>query len=146
MEVRDPTADKRIFEFAYSIPREQYIVGGQSRSLARRAMKHRLPDSVLMCNTRGLQGADWYLPMTEALPELRRELALFAQSPAASQALDLPAIENLLDNWPRSNFHSEEVYTRWHFWLTRALSMGYFLRSHEPSIDGSRSPFTPSLG
>lgn len=146
MEVRDPTADKRIFEFAYSIPREQYIVGGQSRSLARRAMKHRLPDSVLMCNTRGLQGADWYLPMTEALPELRRELTLFAQSPAASQALDLPAIENLLDNWPRSNFHSEEVYIRWHFWLTRALSTGYFLRSHEPSIDGSRSPFTPSLG
>jgi asparagine synthase (glutamine-hydrolysing) len=130
MELRDPTADKRIFEFSFAIPREQYIVGGQSRSLARRAMKDRLPLSILRCNTRGFQGADWYLIMTEALPQLRRELTLLAQSPPASRGLDLPAIETLLENWPQSNFHSDEVYTRWHFWLMRAFSMGYFLRTH----------------
>jgi asparagine synthase (glutamine-hydrolysing) len=143
MEVRDPTADKRIFEFSFAIPPEQYLVGGHSRSLARRAMKHRLPQSVLMCHTRGLQGADWYLPMSESLPELRSELALLARSPAASQALDLPAMETLLDNWPRSNFHSENVYSRWHFWLTRAFSMGYFLRTHEAKVAPATLPAEP---
>jgi len=131
IEVRDPTADKRIFEFAYSVPREQYLVGGFSRSLARRAMKDRLPQSVLMCHSRGLQGADWYSIMSETLPQLRGELALLERSEAAGQALDLPAMENLLDNWPQSNFDAEKVYSRWHFWLTRAFSMGYFLRSHK---------------
>jgi asparagine synthase (glutamine-hydrolysing) len=139
MEVRDPTADKRIFEFSFAIPPEQYLVGSQSRSLARRAMKHRLPQSVLACPIRGLQGADWHLIMSARLPELRSELALLERSPAASQTLDLPAMETLLDSWPKSNFNSESVNFRWHFWLTRALSMGYFLRSHE-SPDAAGAP------
>ena len=62
VEVRDPTADKRISEFCFSIPPEQYLVGGHSRSLARRAMRDRLPRPTLQRYTRGLQGADWYLP------------------------------------------------------------------------------------
>ena len=42
VEVRDPTADKRVYDFCFSIPPEQYVAGGHSRSLVRRAMKGRL--------------------------------------------------------------------------------------------------------
>ncbi len=134
VEFRDPTADKRLYDFCFSIPREQYIVGGHSRSLIRRAMKDRLPASTLARYTRGKQGADWYLSVSEALPELRAEVVRLTQSPAASEALDLPAIQYLLNHWPQSGFHIDKISVRWHFWLMRALSMGHFLRSHDPAI------------
>jgi len=149
VEMRDPTADKRLFEFCFSIPQDQYVVGGYSRSLVRRAMKGRLPDSVLYRNTRGLQGADWHLILNEAISEMRSELLLTGKSPTARQALDLSAMQTLFDNWPQSGFETERVFMRWHYWLTRALSMGYFLRSHEaafaPSSAGNDAPVAAPL-
>lgn len=131
IELRDPTADKRVYEFSFAIPPEQFLLGGQTRSLVRRAMKDRLPPSVLLCKRRGLQGADWYLRMGEILPELRRELTLIEQSEQARKALDVKAMAELLDQWPESDFEAYAVYTKWHYWLARAFSMGYFLRNHE---------------
>jgi asparagine synthase (glutamine-hydrolysing) len=140
VEIRDPTADKRIFEFSFSIPPEQFLAGGQSRSLARRAMKGRLPEAILQQTTRGLQSADWYLPMTEALPALRNELALIAQSPIARKTLDLPRMQQLLDTFPKANFEQPEVRMVWHLALTYAISLGYFLRSHEAALTASQIP------
>jgi asparagine synthase (glutamine-hydrolysing) len=131
VELRDPTADKRLYDFSFAIPPEQYLVGGHSRSLARRAMKDRLPESTLLNYLRGLQGADWYSIMGECLQDLRDEVALMRRSPAAQEVLDLRAMEALLDTWPTSNFEAPDVYPRWHFWLSRAISMGYFLRTHD---------------
>ncbi|HEX3571583.1 MAG TPA: asparagine synthase-related protein [Acidobacteriaceae bacterium] len=134
VELRDPTADKRLYEFSFAIPPEQYLVGGHSRSLARRAMKDRLPESTLFNYLRGLQGADWYSIMGESLQQLRDEVALMHRSLAALEVLDLRAMEALLDTWPTSNFEAPDVYPRWHFWLSRAISMGYFLRTHDAHL------------
>jgi asparagine synthase (glutamine-hydrolysing) len=133
IELRDPTADKRLFEFSYAIPPEQFLAGGLSRSLARRAMKGRLPAENLNTTIRGLQGADWHSIIGGSLQELRSELELLRASPEASTALDLSAIEQLLAEWPTGEFQAIEVYARWHFWLARAISMGYFLRTHSPA-------------
>ena len=78
IEQRDPTQDKRIFEFCFGIPIEQFLVGGQSRSVIRRAMQGRLPESTLRRTTRGLQAADWYLTVGAALRSSR------PSSPASS--------------------------------------------------------------
>jgi len=134
IEVRDPTADKRILDFCFSIPPEQYLAEGLSRSLIRRAMKGRLPDSVRLETRRGLQSADWYLPVGEALPAMRAELAMIAQSPAAREVLDLPRIHTLIDTFPTSGFENAEVRIQWHSALTYAISMGYFLRSHDSAV------------
>jgi asparagine synthase (glutamine-hydrolysing) len=131
IEVRDPTADKRVHEFCFSIPGEQYVVGGHSRSLVRRAMKGRLPESTIWQYKRGHQGADWYLSMTEALPSLRDEAALIEQSPAARQTIDLPRLQGLLDTWPESGYEKVEVHGLWHNALIRGISLGNFLRRHE---------------
>ncbi len=134
IEVRDPTADKRIYDFCFSIPPDQFLAGGRSRSLIRRAMKGRLPDSVRLETRRGLQSADWYLPVREALPAIRAELELIEQSPAAREVLDLPRIHNVLDTFPASGYEQHRVRVTWHSALTYAISMGYFLRSHDPAL------------
>jgi hypothetical protein len=77
--------------------------------------------------------------MTEALPELRKEVELLDDSPAARQALDLPAIHALLEHWPTSDFHTFAVSRRWHFALMPALSLGYFLRSHESAAGSTQT-------
>ena len=135
VEVRDPTADKRVYDFCFSIPPEQYVAGGHSRSLVRRAMKGRLPDSVRNCYKVGLQGADWYLTLGEALPALREEAARFDQSPVVRQTIDVPRLRGLLDSWPDSGYEKDEVSYVWHFALTRAIGVGYFLRSHGTTMN-----------
>ncbi len=44
VEQRDATMDKRIFDFCFGIPIEQYLAGGQARSIIRRAMQGQLPE------------------------------------------------------------------------------------------------------
>ena len=134
IEVRDPTADKRILDFCFSIPPDQFLAGGRSRSLIRRAMKGRLPDSVRLETRRGLQSADWYLPVRDALPAMRAELELIEQSPAAREVLDLPRIQRVLDTFPATGYEQPRVRVTWHSALTYAISMGYFLRTHDPAI------------
>jgi hypothetical protein len=94
-------------------------------------MKGRLPEATLARYNRGLQGADWYIAMQEALPSLRDEVSLQERNPVARQFLDIPKMQDLLNSLPASDFHTAEVVSVWHSTLTRAISMGYFLRTHD---------------
>jgi asparagine synthase (glutamine-hydrolysing) len=132
VEQRDPTQDKRIFEFCLGIPIEQYLAGGQSRSLIRRAMQGRLPDSTLRRTTRGLQSADWYLTVGAARPQLSAELTRIEGSPLARRVLDTARLRTLLDTWPSSGYHTAQVSDVWHLALTRGIAAGSFLAQYDP--------------
>jgi asparagine synthase (glutamine-hydrolysing) len=134
MDLRDPTADKRVYEFCFSIPPEQYVAEGHSRSLIRRTLKGRVPDTTRLSYKRGLQGADWFLTISEALPALRAEVAAIEVSPAARQWIDIPRLSNLLESWPSSGYETAAVSNLWHNALTRAVSLGYFLRTHDVEL------------
>jgi asparagine synthase (glutamine-hydrolysing) len=132
IEQRDPTLDKRIYEFCFGIPVEQYLVGGQSRSVIRRAMEGRLPESTLRCTTRGLQAADWYLTVQAARPQLAAELTRMERSPLARHILDTQRLRTLLDTLPTSGYHDPGVSEAWHLALTRGIAAGSFLAQHDP--------------
>jgi asparagine synthase (glutamine-hydrolysing) len=134
IEQSDPTQDKRIFEFCFGIPMEQYLAGGQSRSLIRRAMQGRLPDSTLCRTTRGLQSADWYLTVGAARPQLSAELTRIERSPLACRILDTARLRTLLDTWPSSGYHTSQVSDVWHLALTRGIAAGSFLAMHDPDM------------
>ena len=131
LDKRDPTGDKRIFEFCFSIPIEQYAAGAQSRSLVRRAMRGRLPASTLTRSVRGQQGADWYLTLADALPSLGQELPSIQQSPLARHYLDLPRLQTLLNTWPETGHESDPVTESWNYALTRGIALGYLLRRYD---------------
>lgn len=134
IDLRDPTADKRVYEFCFSIPSEQYVAGGHSRSLLRRALKGRIPDTTRLSYKRGLQGADWFIALSEALPAIRAEAAAIEASPAARQWIDMPRLHRLVDSWPASEPDTRAARNEWHNALTRAVSLGYFLRTHDPAL------------
>ena len=135
--LRDPTNDKRIWDFCFSIPPEQYVAEGLPRSLIRRAMRGRVPATTLARTRRGLQGADWYITVREALPALRMQLDLIAQSPAVNRYLDLTKLQSLIDTFPTSDFHSSATFQTSHLMLLRGIAMGMFLHSHDPEVQGA---------
>ena len=134
-EYTDPLADRRLIELCLSIPEEQFILKGEPRSLVRRVMAELLHAELLTERRRGRQSADWYEALTMARPEILQELALLEVSPIATQCLDLARMRKLVENWPQKEIAHSKVGLLYAPGLTRALSMGRFLRRVESSTD-----------
>jgi asparagine synthase (glutamine-hydrolysing) len=135
VDERDPTRDRRIVEFCFGIPPEQFLAGGHTRALVRRAMRDRLPEATLRCKARGLQSADWHLILAAERPGMMRELLCLERSPMAQRCLDLERMRYLLEHWPTTGFERSEVFVPWHLALTRGLSVGHFIRNLDPDAE-----------
>jgi asparagine synthase (glutamine-hydrolysing) len=131
IELRDPTADKRVFEYCASIPLEQYMVDKPGRSLIRRAMHGRLPDSTLDRRERGLQAADWYESLTRVRAEIAAEIVLLERSPGARRLLDLDRLRSAVDHWPNSAREAEDQGMLYPAILPDGIAVGYFIRRSE---------------
>lgn len=94
---RDPTRDKRVIEFCCSVPINQYIYKGQSRSLLRRAMKDILPDKVrLNYYSRGRQSADWIQRLRGDWDSIKNEISDLSEANNIKKYLDINMINNVL--------------------------------------------------
>jgi asparagine synthase (glutamine-hydrolysing) len=131
IEARDPTADKRVFEFCAAIPPEQFVAGGQGRSLARRAMRGRLPDATLQRKQKGTQAADWFESLSRIRGELAAELALQAQSSGARRLIDLDRLCNALEDWPKTAKDAAQQDGIYDSAIPRGMAVGYFIRRIE---------------
>lgn len=127
----DPTADRRVIEFCLAIPGEQFVLGGEDRSLARRAMRGVLPDEVRLERRRGLQGADWSRHLAAARSEIAEEVERLERSPLGSACLDLPRLRRLLKDWPEDGWHRDGTAIDYRLALMRGLATGRFLRRFE---------------
>jgi asparagine synthase (glutamine-hydrolysing) len=134
VEQRDPTQDKHLTEFCFAIPPEQYLAGGQARSLIRRAMQGRLPEATLRRSDRGLQAADWYLIMGAQRDRLSAELRRTRQSPLVRHLIDTPRLSALLEHWPSAGYDQGRVANQWHLALSRGIAAASFLAAHDPDM------------
>lgn len=128
LDLRDPTADRRLIEFALRVPERQYILGGVPRSLARRAFADRLPAAVLSEKRRGLQGADWPTHLAAARQEIASELESFERCKDAEQLIDIARLTRALNDWPQSGWEDEGVTNLYRHALLRSVAAGHFLR------------------
>jgi asparagine synthase (glutamine-hydrolysing) len=129
VETRDPTADRRVIEYCFGIPRNQYLRNGVTRSLIRRAMEGRLPDEVRNRTTIGAQAPDWIEWLPGLRGEISAELDRLDRSDTARRCLDLPRMRALVDRWPSTLTvrHASDYYML----LLRGLMMGRFIRWFE---------------
>jgi asparagine synthase (glutamine-hydrolysing) len=132
LDSRDPTYDRRVIEFCLTVPLEEFMRGGQLRSLARRAMVGRLPSSTLKRTSRGRQSPDWYLNLAAVRGRMGTEVDRLRSSPLASRMLDLQRMSSLIEHWPSHGFERYEVMSSHHIALTRGLSVGRFLMQYDP--------------
>ncbi len=128
VDIRDPTSDRQPIEPCLSIPEQPYILGGQSRSLLRRAMQGVIP---LIERRRGRQAADWRLGFDAALPALREEVARLRNAPLARESVDLDRKQTMLDTWPGVDNTDLAVQITYTAAFSRGLTAGRFIRRVE---------------
>ncbi len=145
LDYRDPTYDRRVVEFCLTVPLEEFLRGGQLRSLVRRAMVGRLPASTLRRTMRGRQSADWYINMGAIRPRMAAEVERLERSPLAGRVLDLKRMRWLIDHWPADGFEHGDVSGTYHIGLTRGFSVGRFLLQHDPEVPRS-AKYSPATG
>lgn len=128
VDMRDPTADKRVVEFCLSLPSEQFFRDGCDRLLVRRGMAGILPPAVLHNTKRGLQDADWHLRLSAGRHEISHELARLERSETARRCLDLPRMRQLAAAWPTGNWSDKRVFNDYLCVLMNGVSAGRFIR------------------
>ena len=100
---RSPLAYRPLFELAAGIPDEQYLRNGQTRWLARRVLKGRVPEEV-RCETRlGIQSSDWPLRWSKERDAIMAELDRLEDDADIAEMLDLPRLKNWMREWSGGN-------------------------------------------
>lgn len=127
-ELRDPFADPDLVAFCLAIPREQYLLGGVQRSLARRALADYLPAALLEERNHGRQNPEWFTRMTAQRESFAAEIERLANTPLAAEMLDLPRLKQLIDTWPRDAIAAEARRFDYAQMLPRAIQTGRFIR------------------
>ncbi|MFZ0844431.1 MAG: asparagine synthase-related protein [Pseudolabrys sp.] len=128
IDMRDPTADRRLVEFCLAVPTEQFLHDGQVKALPRRAFSSRLPKLVLDEKRKGLQAADWHEKMTAIRSQIAAEIDRFDDSPSAARALDVARMRKLVENWPAGGWEQPAVTHSHRLALLRGVAVGHFLR------------------
>jgi asparagine synthase (glutamine-hydrolysing) len=129
VDMRDPTADRRLMEFTLGLPTEFYWNGGMGRGLARRAMAGRLPTAIVEEQRKGRQSADWYTVLLGNRDALIAEAEALGRSQAA-EIIDWRAIRHALQTLSDREPESVKAQRVYGHSLVQALSAGHFLRSN----------------
>lgn len=128
IDMRDPTAARRLVEFCLSVPTGEFMRDGVPRAIARRALADRLPAAVLDAPLKGYQAADWHEGLTAARDEIAAEVERLAACAPASSALATERMRQLVRDWPQSGWDRHEVMEPYRLALLRGISAGHFLR------------------
>lgn len=106
---RDPTAYRPLAEFCYGLPTDQYLRDGVQRRLAREMGRGRLPDSIRLERSRGVQAADWQQRVSRIRGELIEEIDRFSDDADIAAVIDLPRIRQMLTEMPAEAASMEEM-------------------------------------
>jgi asparagine synthase (glutamine-hydrolysing) len=128
IDMRDPTADRRLVEFCLAVPMKEYLSQGQTRMLAKRALADRLPSAVLEAPYKGYQAVDWHEGLTAGRGPLVEEIARLGSSSSAARVLAVNRLRKSVEEWPTGGWEKPAIVAEYRLALLRALSTGHFLR------------------
>ena len=127
-EVRDPHADRRLLEFALTVPEPMYRRDGIHRSFARRVLADRLPPEILSELRRGASMPTWFRVLDARRGDIAADIERLETSPLASRLLDLPRLKQLMTQWPKSDNEAEKRMQAYRLALGRGVHVGRFIR------------------
>jgi asparagine synthase (glutamine-hydrolysing) len=128
IDVRDPTADRRLVEFCLAVPPDQYLRGGIRRALARTAFADRLPSAIVNQPLKGYQAADWHEGLVAARDELGGEIGRIEACADAGATLNPAMMRDLAENMPTEGWHKPATTRKYRLALLRGVSAGHFIR------------------
>jgi asparagine synthase (glutamine-hydrolysing) len=125
---RDAHADRRLLEFALSVPEPVYHRNGVSRSFARAVFADRLPREILDERRRGVQGGAWFRRMDVRRQDIADQVERLDASPLARRMIDVPRLKRLVDEWPADEHAAIARRNDYRIVLARGLHFGRFIR------------------
>jgi asparagine synthase (glutamine-hydrolysing) len=128
-DIRDPTADRRVVEFCFGIPLDQFLRDGTTRWLIRRAARGLMPDALVDEPLRGLPSADWPRYIAPYLASFTEEIDRLEQSPMASAMFDIGEMRRMVVEAP-ARFDWRHLVD-YYIGLFQCLSIGGFIRRFE---------------
>lgn len=128
VDVRDPTADRRLVELCLSMPTDQFLARGSRRALVRRAFSDRVPQPVIAETRKGYQAADWHEGFSAASSDVLMEVGRIAELPMAKSIIDTDRIETLLKSDKTIAWGTAQSENNYRLALLRGISAGNFLR------------------
>jgi asparagine synthase (glutamine-hydrolysing) len=129
IDIRAPAFDRRLVEFCIGIPQNQYLRAGCERWLIRRAMKGRLPESVLNQEKTGAQAADWFPRLTRERHRIAQEIQRLTANSNVASIVDLQRLNAILENWPSSQPPDYSDEERQLLAIPEALGAAYFVEN-----------------
>lgn len=133
VEMMAPLEDRKLVEFCYAIPDDQFYAGGADRRLVRRMMAGRLPRQVQDAS-RGEQESDWHTRNTRDLARIREEVHRLDEVPSVASRIDTGRMIGVIENWPSQTPVSKAEYPEYamaRFGIGRALSVARFINQVE---------------
>lgn len=140
LRLHEPLSDPDLVEFCLGVPPRQFLLEGQPRSLARRALADRLPAALVSEARRGLQNPDWFRRLSAQREDFIAEVADLRHNAVAATVLDLPRIERRLHDWPREEADLGRDRLEYQHLLPMALQLGRFIRWAGSRGRGVQSP------
>lgn len=127
LHLTDPTTDKQLMLYCFSIPDKFFRNDSYDRLLIRTAMKSILPDEVRLNRKRGLQGADNPDRVKRDYQEILNTLNEFNKSPFIKEFIDTKKLLSELEKIKKgSNNYRSAVNI-----VKRGISVGFFLQRFE---------------
>ena len=127
-EVRDPHADRRLLEFALSVPEPLYRLDGVPRSFARKVFADRLPRDIIDERLRGTNTPTWFRFMDAKRQDIATDIERLEASPLARRLIDLPKLKQLMAQWPKDEQAAEMRRYEFRSALARGVHVGRFIR------------------
>jgi asparagine synthase (glutamine-hydrolysing) len=127
-DVRNPQGDRRLLEFALSVPETMYQRDGIQRSFARRVLADRLPPAIINERRRGAHAPTWFRVLDARRNDIAADVERLQASPLASRLLDLPRLKRLMDQWPKDANEAERRKNEYCNALARGVHVGRFIR------------------
>jgi asparagine synthase (glutamine-hydrolysing) len=126
LEIRDPTAEARVLEFALSVPDEIYIdpQTGTNRWLLCEAMKGRLPEEFRLNRRRGRQASDLVPRLRASAPEVDQALTELENGTAATY-VDVPYMREIWEIVKTQD--TPEALNKAHQVSARGIAAGLFV-------------------
>ncbi len=141
----DPTADRRMVEFCWSLPPTEFRHRGVGRRLVRRVMAGLLPDEIRLNTRRGFQSADLWLRLGRRRDDLREAVEFLAADATCAELIDLADLRRTLVQWPAT--YTPEFHPAMHR-FERTVTLGLYLRWFNEgltSLPGARLPGPPII-
>jgi asparagine synthase (glutamine-hydrolysing) len=125
IDERDPTADRRLVEFCFSLPIEALISANKARPLYEDAMSDRVAPQVLSSRLRGYQTADWHETITKSAVSER--FNHYKRHPIVNELIDVEYVQSVIDRWPTSGWGDRKTMSLYRNDVLGVLSLADFI-------------------